>query len=444
MSIAPSKRFTGLEGAPHFRYLLALSLPSILSCLLEPLATLVDTVYMGYLGTRHVAAMAVAASLFNSFTWVFNFLVHISTQAIGFQRGARKEGRAVNLFKMSLILALLLGLASLGVLSLGAPLLLPLAGSTPEIEVPLKKYFYLRLWGQPLFLMGLVMMGTLRAYEKTGKVFVIGAVSVFVNALSSGVFIIYLGWGIEGAALGTIFSQGLALFMGAYELNKIPHLWRRFWREKMRSSEWKSMGQNSFYFFSRSFALVIIFFSATKIASQFGTLQLAAHHITIQLWLFASFFLDGLAVTATLLGAQYMGEKSIQTLRRMIGKISLLALAVGGFFLIFYGSAGHLLWPFFSRDSSLWANIALFWPFVWASQPLNALAFIADGILFGIGDFRFLGIHMWVGGLVFYLPLALLALWQNSYGYLLGGLVALNLYRTLSGYGKLSRFRGAA
>ena len=187
---------------PHFKFLILLSIPSILSCILEPLGSLIDTFYAGHLGTRYVATMAVAAAIFNSFTWIFSFLVHVSTQAISFRQGARQYKKAINLFKISLLASFSLGVLSAIILSWLAPGLLDLAGATPQIVTPLKEYFFLRLWGQPVLLMGLVIIGTLRAYGKVGKAFAIGAIAVSANALISGLLIFVMGWGIKGAARG--------------------------------------------------------------------------------------------------------------------------------------------------------------------------------------------------------------------------------------------------
>ena len=410
----------------------------ILACLLEPLSSLIDTFYVGQLGTRYVASLAVASAIFSSFTWIFNFLIHVSTQAISFRRGAKQDHRAINLFKISLLLAMVLGILSILLLSLLSSPLLKLAGSTPEIEAPLKEYFFLRLWGQPLLLMGLVVMGTLRAYDKVGKVFIIDAVSVLANVLISGVLIFSLGWGVQGAALGTVLCYGIFLVLGILELQKIPGFWPQFLQEKITDGEWFVLSKNSLHFLGRSAALTLAFFSATKMASQFGTQVLAAHYIMIQLWLFSSFFIDGLAATATLLAAKYLGEGQHAQLRQMASNITLLSFLVGLLFLAFYGSLGHLLWPIFSNDSQLWSTIELFWPLIWASQPLNALAFIADGILFGMEEFNYLRKHIWIGLLLGFLPLTIFGFWQHNYRYLLLGLIALNLYRTISSYLKIT------
>ena len=424
---------------PHLKLLIILSVPSILSCLLEPLASLVDTLYLGQLGIKHVAALAVASAVFNSLTWIFGFLIHVSTQAISFRIGAKQYPQAINLFKVSLLLALILGIGSSFILSLFSTPILNLAGSTPEIEGLLKEYFFIRLWGQPLILIGLILIAGLRAYQKVNQAFIIGGISILSNIFLTGLLLLVLQWGIKGVAIGTVSSYAILLALGVWQLGKIQGFWPQFLREKIRHGEWLVVSRNSLNFFGRSAALTIVFFSTTKIASQFGTHLLAAHHILLQLWLFSSFFIDGLAVTGTLLGAQYLGEGKLFALKQMIRNISLLSFGMGICFLIFYWAIGSSLWPLFSNNPNLWQTLSLFWPLIWASQPLNALAFIADGILFGMESFQYLRQQMWIGHLLTYWPLAIFSIWSNNYAALLWGLILLSGYRVISGYLKIKR-----
>ena len=50
------------------------------------------------------------------------------------------------------------------------------------------------------------------------------------------------------------------------------------------------------------------------------------------------------------------------------------------------------------------------WPLFAAMQPAAAVVFALDGVLIGAGDTRFLAVAMVLAALVFYVPLALLAL----------------------------------
>ena len=70
-------------------------------------------------------------------------------------------------------------------------------------------------------------------------------------------------------------------------------------------SPWLHFGKNSWDVFGRSFVLTSVFFLSTRMAAKASTVQLAAHQILLQLWLFSSFFTDGVAMTGTILGAAH-------------------------------------------------------------------------------------------------------------------------------------------
>ena len=68
------------------------------------------------------------------------------------------------------------------------------------------------------------------------------------------------------------------------------------------------------------------------------------------------------------------------------------------------------------------------------SQMISAIAFVYDGLLFGMSGFGFLRKHMIIGALVVFLPLGLVSLWIPKLWWIWAALVTLNLYRGMSGF----------
>jgi hypothetical protein len=54
----------------------------------------------------------------------------------------------------------------------------------------------------------------------------------------------------------------------------------------------------------------------------------------------------------------------------------------------------------FSTDAAVLQLVAALLPAVIISQPINALAFVWDGVLFGAGGFRCVEVWVWGGGLL--------------------------------------------
>jgi hypothetical protein len=62
--------------SPYDRQILALAVPALGALAAEPLYVLVDTAIVGHLGTRQLAALAIAATLLSTAFTVFNFLTY--------------------------------------------------------------------------------------------------------------------------------------------------------------------------------------------------------------------------------------------------------------------------------------------------------------------------------------------------------------------------------
>ena len=73
------------------------------------------------------------------------------------------------------------------------------------------------------------------------------------------------------------------------------------------------------------------------------------------------------------------------------------------------------------------------WPIV-ISQVFSAVAFVFDGLIFGLNGFGFLRKHMMIGAALTYVPLAAISIWYPDLLWIWAGLVVLNLYRGISGY----------
>ena len=105
------------------------------------MASIVDTALVGNKHTEWLGALAVSTIIFNAFTWVFNFLVHVSTQQIGNFLGKNDSKSAVGALQISLMMSLGLGLVTVLILFLFKETFYELAGSRVEYYAELDSYF---------------------------------------------------------------------------------------------------------------------------------------------------------------------------------------------------------------------------------------------------------------------------------------------------------------
>ena len=65
----------------------------------------------------------------------------------------------------------------------------------------------------------------------------------------------------------------------------------------------------------------------------------------------------------------------------------------------------QLVWSLFTFDKKVLDLLSTVWPLVVWSQIVNCLSFVYDGLLFGLGEFKFLRRHMFLGAVLTFLPL---------------------------------------
>ncbi|MBT3584430.1 MAG: MATE family efflux transporter [Halobacteriovoraceae bacterium] len=413
-----------------YKTLLIFSLPSILSSLLEPLASIVDTSLVGRLDTRWLAALAICSIIFNSFTWIFNFLIHASTQSLS--QAGRESKLVGGRVKVALGFATTVGILSGLFLYFSRFGLYQLAGTERQLIPIIEAYFVVRVMGHPITLIYTTMLSILRGLGKVSLCFYLVLGTTLVNIICSWYFLYHLGSGIEGAAWGTVLANVLGALLSGIAIFSVSEVRRGFWKSEEKGA-WLKFGKNSFNIFGRSATLTGCFFLGTRLASSLGVTSLAGHQILIQLWLFTSFFLDGVAVTGTVLGAYYYESKNIKRLKIIYSKLLVIGAAFGVLFTLIYLIGGKYIWSIFTSDVSVVAVIIPLWPLIYLSQIVNSIAFVYDGLLFGLEDFAYLRNWMIAGGLFIFLPLSFGTYFEKDLLWLWLAFICLNLFRTVSG-----------
>ncbi len=414
--------------------LLFFSLPSILSSLLEPIASTIDTVLVGNLNTQWLGALAIATIIINSISWIFNFLVHSSTQSVASSFSEKKFELTVGRIQVSLVLACIVGVVLTILLYLFRFYLYKLAGSSDEIIGFVDDYFSVRLIGHPFSVLFITLISIQRGLRQIRSVLVIISITTVTNFLISWFLLYALKFGVDGAAIGSIISHLLGVLLSLGCILKHSKLNRFLDFSYFSKDEWVKFGENSWHLFGRSFLLTATFFISTRLASSQSVTHLAAHQIILQIWLLSSFLIDGLAITANVLGAGMFASKNKDEFQLLTKNLIKISGVIGILFSILYYFAESYILHIFTSDYAVIAQISIIWWVIYSSQVINSWAFILDGILFGGGDFRFLKGMMFKGVIFIFAPILILGNYYQST--LLGiwlGLVGLSIFRAING-----------
>ncbi len=433
------------EDTVSYGAIIALTLPAIFSVALEPMAEMIDTAVLGHVNTTWVGSLAATNACLGSFAWLFNFLSYGVTaqiaQSLG--RGNRKLLGAHVL--TALMMALVIGIVVGGLLLFfGDQLLSTVMGASGKLLVESKAYYSIRVLGYPLTILSISLIGILRGLQKIPLTMIIVTVTTLVNACGTYVAVFYFGWGIKGAAWATVasFLVGVCISLSwiwrsRHELG-LGEVWKIDWDDVT------NLGSDGLNLAGRTGLLTLSFFIITALATRLGTTVVAAYQVALQVWLLAAYFIDGLAITATSLGGQLLGRGNDTAHGLLSRRLVHLGLGVGGGFFLLYWLAESWLQGLFTNRPEIIAMLHTIWFWLAVSQPINAVAYVYDGILFGAKNFVFLRKRMLEGFFFVFIPFVLWGFFkmESLFG-LWVALIGLNCYRMISGWWGCNRIHKA-
>ncbi|XP_028066976.1 protein DETOXIFICATION 45, chloroplastic-like [Camellia sinensis] len=128
---------------------------------------------------------------------------------------------------------------------------------------------------------------------------------------------------------------------------------------------------------------------------------MAAHQICLQVWLAVSLLTDALVASGQALIASSSSKGDYRTLREVVNfalKVNRIAhkVSLAAILGLSFGSLATL----FTKDAEVLRVVRTGVLFVSASQPVNALAFIFDGLHYGVSDFPYAACSIMVVGAI--------------------------------------------
>ncbi|NRA44696.1 MAG: MATE family efflux transporter [Oligoflexales bacterium] len=388
-----------------YRNLFLTSIPAVAAVGLEPMAEIIDTALLGQFNSQWVAAVAATNTFIASFTWVFNFLSYSVTAQIGQNLGSKNKGALLGLVKLSILLSLGIGISVSLILLFGKNFFLEtVLGASDQLSMASNSYWNIRIIGYSLSLLSLALMGILRGLQQFKLCFLVILLITSTNAIGSYASLYWFSFGIRGVAWSTVLAFALGDGLSLYWIVSKQSLFRWSWKGRIPIAYVKAFSKDSINLFGRSACLTASLFLMSAMATRLGSLSLAAHQIVLQLWLFTSFFTDGLAVTAASIGSKLVGEKNLRLHKFMSNRLLVGGVICGFFFSLVYGFGRGFIVPLFTQDQQLVKLLEEFWIILVLSQPINGLVYVYDGILFGTRDYGLLRKRMIEGLFLVFLP----------------------------------------
>ncbi|SMO49035.1 MATE family efflux transporter [Solitalea koreensis] len=379
-----------------FKEINRLAIPALLAGVIEPVISLTDLAIVGKIKFDTIeilAAVGIASSLIAAMTWILAQTSSAISAIVSQYYGAKKLDKVESLVAQTITFSLMMSIIITLLSRYYSVELFKLYNANGKILQYAVDYFNIRVWGFPLTLITFTLYGVFRGMQNTVWSMYIGLTGGLIHIaldliLVFGVQGVIDPMYIKGAAYASLTTQIMMLAVAFYFLyTKTP--FRLKLSDKFHP-ELSRLINLSINLFLRTAALNFAFYIANRYATGYGKEQIAAHSIMVNIFLFTAFIIDGYGNAGNALSGKLLGSRDFKTLWLLgldLGKICcIVAIIISALGAVLYIPIGKL---FISEPQTLNVFFRTFWMLL-IMMPINAVAFIFDGIYKGLGEATFL------------------------------------------------------
>lgn len=397
-----------------FKEINRLAVPAIIAGIAEPFISLTDIAIIGNVKENSIEALAAAGivgSFLSAIIWIVAQLKTAISATVSHHLGANRLNAVKTLIPQVLIFSFLFSFLIFGITSLFAESIFKAYNADGLILEFAVDYYKIRAFGYPLTLLTFAIFGIFRGLQNTLWAMKCSITGAIINVVLD--FILVYGVGdfipamhLKGAAYASVIAQLVMLVMAFYYFFiKTPFHLKI---SKKINPSMKPLLLMAGNLFVRTLALNFAIYLANAYATGYGKNYIAAQSILMNIWLFFSFFIDGYASAGNAISGKLLGGKEYKKLWNLSKDISLFAVLISLALVtvcgIFYEDIG---WIFNKENSVLILFSSVFW-IVLMMQPINAVAFVFDGIFKGLGEAAYLRNTLLVATFLGFLPALLI------------------------------------
>lgn len=399
--INPAKICKGMElgEVPSDRQILKSTLtvawPSVLESFFVNLASMVDTIMVGSLGSYAIAAVGLTTQPKMLGLAVFLSLNVAVSAIVARRKGAGDRESANRVVRMALLITLILtAMISLLFVGLAGPIV-RLVGSQPDTHEYAVEYLQIIMGCQGFSTVSLVLNAAQRGAGNTRIAMVTNLISNLVNVIFNYLLIGgNLGFpalGVRGAAiatvLGTVCACVLSLISVLRKSSFVCLGYVKGWIADRISV--KSIGNVWSSSLVEQVCLRIGFLLFSMTVAHLGTIELASHQIGMNMMSMSFSFGDGLSVASVTLIGQSLGRQRPDMAKiygNVCQKIGFLCACVMGVVYFFFGGDIFLL---YTDDPVILNYGAMIMRILSVILFMQIEQVVLFGCLRGAGDTRF-------------------------------------------------------
>jgi len=374
----------------NFKAINKLAIPAIIAGISEPLLSITDTAIVGNLpfnAVESLAAVGIAGSFISALFWILAQTRAAISVIVSQYLGAKKIDEIASLPAQIIFINVFISISIYFITVFFIKAIFQFYNAEGLILNYAVSYYRIRAIGLPFTLFTFSIFGVFRGLQNTFYPMIISIIGALLNVVLD--FILVFGipniiapMHIEGAAIASVIAQivmaiiALFLFLRKTPFNlkfTLPF-----------NKEIKHLVLLSANLFIRALALNFALYLSNSYATKYGNNYIAAQTIAFQIWLFFAFFMDGYASVGNIVSGKLLGEKNFKKMfllsKDLVKYTIVIALILGSICFLFYRYFGSL----FTDDVVVQNTFyTIFW-IVILMQPINAVAFVYDGIFKGL------------------------------------------------------------
>lgn len=416
--------------------ILRLAIPAIIAGIAEPLISITDLAIVGNMTGDTVTALAavgLVGTFLSAIIWTLAQTKTSISAIVSRAVGDNTLDRIHNLIPQVIWINIALGILIYAVTAPLATTIFTWYDAQGAVLDIASQYYSVRAIGFPFTLCAFALFGIFRGLQNTSWAMTASISGAVLNIILD-ILLVYGvdGWipamGVMGAAYASLSAQFLMMVIAIYFLyRKTPFFLKlKQWQPHNKLRMHISLTVN---FFLRTAAINIAIYLSYKYANGYGITAAATHAILMNIWLFFSFLVDGFANAGNALGGKLLGSRDAHSLRYLARTTSLYGIAIAVILSLICAALYSVIPTYFTNDVEVLEMMNdVFW-IVLLMQPINAVAFVYDGIFKGWGQAVYLRNLLIILTLVVFVPTLLItdylewqlkAVWAAFFAWMIG------------------------
>ena len=369
------------------KQVLLLAIPMVLSNITVPLLGLVDAAVIGHLEHAwYLGGVALGSTMLSVTFWLLGFLRMSTTGLAAQSYGAENKHQLGLVFTQGMTMAL--GFAAVFLLfhQSIAQWVFSFSDASEQVKHYGAQYFAIRAWSAPAALANFVLLGWLLGTQNAKAPMWMVIIANVTNIVLDVLFVIGLGWKVEGAALASVIADYTGMSFG------LMCVWRKWTRDSLppvlNLIKDTTNGLSRFVklnrdIFLRSLCLQATFTFMTFQGASFGDEIVAANAVLMSFLMMISYGMDGFAYAMEAMVGKAIGAKDREQLNQSLIGTFFWSLVICGLLTLVFGLMGSNLIGLITDISAVHALAMEYLPWLIAMPLVSMWCFLFDGIFVG-------------------------------------------------------------